>query len=350
MIETLTRVIRVVIADDTADLRVLIRLALQLSGGFEVVGEAGDGRAALEAVLRHRPDAVLLDLAMPVMDGLQAIPLLRQRVPGCSIVVLSGFEAGRMAEQALRHGADAYLTKGTSPSRIAATLRSVVENRRAEPVPDRDTDLLRLLAHELLNSLTVIGGYATTLRMAAKSGSVELAAQCADVIERHAAQMEAVIRNSQDARHIEAGTMELKAQPVDLEAAVGDVVADLSHALEGHRVVVDARPGSTAVADPLRLRQMITNLLTNAAKFSPGGTTVTVSVTPGTVRVHDEGPGIPAEQREAVFEKFGRLDHKVPGSGLGLYVARGVARAHGGDLRVVDATDGATFELTLPGR
>ena len=75
-----TRPVRVVIVDDTYDLRELLRLALT-RGGMEVVGEAGDGLAGIEAVRLERPDVVLLDLSMPVMDGLEALPSIRRLVP-----------------------------------------------------------------------------------------------------------------------------------------------------------------------------------------------------------------------------------------------------------------------------
>jgi len=117
--------IRVVIADDVPDLRALLRTQLELEDGFDVVGEAADGRAAIDVVEETRPDCILLDLAMPVMDGLQAIPEIRRLGPGIVIVVLSGFEAATVAEAALDAGADVYLEKGASLATIAETLRDV---------------------------------------------------------------------------------------------------------------------------------------------------------------------------------------------------------------------------------
>ena len=117
--------IRVVIADDVPDLRVLLRAQLELEDGFDVVGEAADGRAAIAAVQKTRPDCILLDLAMPVMDGLQAIPEIRKVEPEITIVVLSGFEASTVEHAALDAGADLYLEKSASLAMIAETLREV---------------------------------------------------------------------------------------------------------------------------------------------------------------------------------------------------------------------------------
>ncbi len=120
-----TRPVRVVIVDDTYDLRELLRLALT-RGGMEVVGEAGDGLAGIEAVRSERPDVVLLDLSMPVMDGLEALPSIRRLVPGAKIIVLSGFGATQMSERALATGADGYLQKGMSLKRILEYVRGIV--------------------------------------------------------------------------------------------------------------------------------------------------------------------------------------------------------------------------------
>lgn len=104
---------RVVVADDTPELRLLMRLRLRQDGRFEVVGEAATGAEAVEVVARERPDLVLLDLAMPVMDGLQALPLIRQRSPGTRVVVFSGVGVPQAADSAYAAGADDYVEKGT---------------------------------------------------------------------------------------------------------------------------------------------------------------------------------------------------------------------------------------------
>jgi len=121
-----TRRLRVVVVDDTDDLRDLLRLALT-RGGMEVVGEAGDGLSGIETVRSERPDVVLLDLSMPVMDGLEALPRIRMLVPGGKIIVLSAFGAPQMSERALASGADGYLQKGLSLQQILDYVRGIVD-------------------------------------------------------------------------------------------------------------------------------------------------------------------------------------------------------------------------------
>ena len=104
----------VVLADDTPEIRTLLRLTLEDQGDIEVVGEAGDGAEAVKMVAELQPDALVLDLAMPVMDGFEAIPQVRRRAPETKIIVLSGFDRNVMCERALSLGADMYFEKGIS--------------------------------------------------------------------------------------------------------------------------------------------------------------------------------------------------------------------------------------------
>ena len=116
---------RVVIADDTPDIRRLLRWSIEPDGRFEVVGEASNGAEALDLVSDIQVDAILLDLAMPVMDGLQAIPRIKLASPDTRIVVLSGFDQEAMAGEAISRGADAYLEKGVAMSRITSVLHEM---------------------------------------------------------------------------------------------------------------------------------------------------------------------------------------------------------------------------------
>jgi DNA-binding NarL/FixJ family response regulator len=122
---------RVVLADDTPEYRQLLRMILEQDGRFDVAGEAADGAEAVRVTALERPDAIVLDLAMPVMDGLQAIPELLSCSPETTIVVLSGFARGQLDREALALGASAYVEKGEAFSKIIATLLQVT----AEKVP-----------------------------------------------------------------------------------------------------------------------------------------------------------------------------------------------------------------------
>lgn len=114
--------IRVVLVDDTVEIRRMLRMTLEIDGRFEVVDEAGDGAAAVRIANEKQPDAIVLDLAMPVMDGLQAIPEIRKGAPDAKILVLSGFDARQMSNEALSRGAHDYVEKGGDLSDLATRL------------------------------------------------------------------------------------------------------------------------------------------------------------------------------------------------------------------------------------
>ena len=115
--------VRVLIADDTADLRMLLRLHLQREGDFQVVAEASDGDEAVRLTVEHRPDVVVIDLAMPTTDGLEATSRIRAAVPDVRIVVHSGYGDASVRSRALEAGADAYLEKQADLGPLVAWLR-----------------------------------------------------------------------------------------------------------------------------------------------------------------------------------------------------------------------------------
>ena len=116
--------IRVLVCDDVEAFRALMRYTLQEDPGIEVVGEAADGMAAIAAAERLQPDVVLLDLTMPILDGIDAIPALLERAPGTRVVALSGWGADRMADAALEQGAVAYVEKTDDVQAIRAAVRA----------------------------------------------------------------------------------------------------------------------------------------------------------------------------------------------------------------------------------
>ena len=101
-----------VVVDDDADVRALLSRFLTDTGLVTVVGEAADGRGAIEVVEASDPDVVLLDVRMPVMDGLEALPLVREAAPLATVVAFSGLGDEELQSEALSAGATAFLAKG----------------------------------------------------------------------------------------------------------------------------------------------------------------------------------------------------------------------------------------------
>ena len=120
------RATTVLICDDLAMMRGMLRALVDLMPGMSVVGEAADGEAAISEASRLQPDLILLDLAMPVLSGLDALPRLRQVAASAKIVVLAGFSTETVADEVLALGADRYVEKGTDLDTIVAVLENVV--------------------------------------------------------------------------------------------------------------------------------------------------------------------------------------------------------------------------------
>jgi DNA-binding NarL/FixJ family response regulator len=117
-------VIRVLVADDEPLIRAGIRTVLESAGDIEVVAEAENGRAAVDAALRHRPDVVLVDIRMPVLDGLGAADELRRQVPAVRVVVLTSFGAEPNVLRAIDQGAAGFLLKSCAPDELIRAVRA----------------------------------------------------------------------------------------------------------------------------------------------------------------------------------------------------------------------------------
>jgi DNA-binding NarL/FixJ family response regulator len=119
--------IRVLLCDDAEGFRALMRISLADDPSIEIVGEAADGIAGVEATAELQPDVVLLDMSMPRMGGLQAIPKMRRRAPRTSIIGLSSLSAARMAAPSKEIGAHSYLEKGTELDEIRAAIHDAAD-------------------------------------------------------------------------------------------------------------------------------------------------------------------------------------------------------------------------------
>lgn len=156
------------------------------------------------------------------------------------------------------------------------------------------------------------------------------------------------------ARDIETDTVTLDREGIDLAILVAESVGDLGHVvLEGHPVEVTGLDSLLVVGDPTALREIVFNLLANAAKYSAPDAPIEVTVRRAgknaEVVVRDHGEGVEHGDTETIFGKLYQGDPTSPGAGLGLYISRGLARAHDGDLYVLPGeNEGSEFILTLP--
>ena len=464
--------IRVVIVDDTPDLRDLLRLARE-SDGFDVVAEAGDGQEGIDVARAQRPDVILLDLSMPVMDGLEALPTLRKVCPEAKIIVLSGFGAAQMTRRALAAGADGYLQKGVAlktilgyvrdltdettrpparsvrltppvtlarPQAVAASpdgpdaagtglptssladavrlapygvielvdepvyrivsandtavellgrpcpagaplfsttpaLASMMTLHRTESrvsfqveLPERrvsatlrrtGTSVLLYLvpadevmrrqiastAHELRGPATVIIGLVEGLVEAGADDPEQL--RILDRIHHQARLLDSVASDLLTDAQAHRGQLRVTLRELDPLTALRPLLADLEGA------VLEIDDDRLLLADPHRFEQMVGNLLANAQRYGrpPYSVRVRPAADPRSVCIDvvDHGPGVPADFVDRLFQEFARVEGSLDhGTGLGLYVVRTLATAHGGAVGYAPAPGGGSvFTLTL---
>jgi signal transduction histidine kinase len=234
------------------------------------------------------------------------------------------------------------------------------ERRRVEELARLSqlrADFVSLVSHELRSPMAAVIGAARTLqdrwRMLTAGQRESFLALIGDETSRLAELVGDVL----DTSRIEAGTFSYRFEEVDLRRVVDEAVEVAVLAQQEVPVLASVRGALPAIrGDRARLRQVLGNLIENAVKYSPEGGEVRVSAAAANgavlIAVRDAGPGIPSEQQGRIFEKFGRADVEggsKPGTGLGLFIARSIAEAHGGSLDVSSGIDpGSTFTLTLP--
>jgi signal transduction histidine kinase len=218
-------------------------------------------------------------------------------------------------------------------------------------------DFVSLVSHELRSPMASVIGSARTLEQRWRELSPDQRESFLALIAHETSRLAALIGDVLDTSRIESGTFSYSFEDVDLAGLVRDSAAAAEHGQD--EVTVEAvvrEPLPPVRGDRDRLRQVLVNLIDNAVKYSPPGDRVSVEAEQSdsrvVIQVRDHGPGISPEHQRLIFEKFGRAnvaEHAKPGTGLGLFIARSIAEAHGGALEVRSAPGrGATFRLSLP--
>ena len=233
--------------------------------------------------------------------------------------------------------------------------RSTVEELRR--LSALRADFVSLVSHELRSPMAAVIGAARTLQERWRSLAPDQREAFLALIGDETNRLAALIGDVLDTSRIEAGTFTYRFTDIDLSALVADVVGTAAVGQDEVRVRADVPEALPPIrGDAERLRQVLTNLIDNAVKYSPAGDEVAVRARRENGRVLidvvDHGPGIPYDQQRLIFEKFGRADvagGSKPGTGLGLFIARSIAEAHGGTLDVRSGPNaGSTFTLSLP--
>jgi signal transduction histidine kinase len=362
-----------VVDDDPRNRRLLEGYLLAEGYG---VRSAADGSEALRLAYDHAPDIVLLDVMMPGMSGFEVCEKLKQR-PGTrltQVVLVTALDGTPNRVEGLDHGADDYVTKPVRREEFMAKIRSLLRARKLmteleearATLAERNAQLIELealketltqtLVHDLKNPLAALAGNLELLDLVQDEKIAKRVARC----KASASRMHRMILDLMDVARLEEGRLVLQPEPVAAVEIARAAVAEAEVAAAHRGVALELGPPTedcTVHADPSIVRRILDNLLANALAHSSKGSTVRVGLCCREegieLSVADQGPGIPEEHRERVFEKYTRLELREAGitanRGLGLTFCRLATEAHGGTIWVDEAPGGgALFRVLLP--
>jgi PAS domain S-box-containing protein len=350
------------------------RHALQLEAVLASMTDAlliVDARGAIVRLNRAARELLRLDSASLVLgqplerQRVEQWPIAAREITAALIPVIEALRSGTAiadTEIELRSGERRVLSVSGSVLRSAKgplqggviVLRDITEQRDLERLRE---DIFAMAWHDMRTPLTLVKGHAEILLRRLSSGDRDAAAsqEAAASIVKHAARLTDLLTTLFDVHCLEAGLLSLSPWPTELAAIAREVTEEVrltSH----HNIKVFADVMAEGEWDERRIRQVLTNLLSNAQKYSPEGSAVTVSVATdernATVRVCDEGIGLDEAELTKVFRRGYRAEAAsgIKGDGLGLYFAHGLVAKHGGRMwaESLGRGRGSTFCFTLP--
>ena len=365
----------VLVVEGDGATRAALRVVLEAEG-FSIL-EAQDGVTGVQKALQGGVDLVLVDVTLPDIAGEDVAARLKGQGLLAPIVALLD-RGAKERGVSLSAGCAGAVEKPVDPSTIGAQLRAflagkkerlnaadekkylrehtqaLVEklesnvreltrtNDRLTSIDRFKTDFMQSVSHELSTPLTPILGYLQILKSRKLGALTEKQERVIDAMTQSGDRLSRLLDNLADFAGLEVGHAPLRRGPVDLAVVAHAAVAEALGKARPRRVAVsvrDATGGRTIDGDEARLKQALGNLVDNAVKFAPNGSTVLVEagVKDGRawLAVFDQGPGIPPEQRDRLFEPYfhaGRTADAphAPGAGLGLPVVQRIALAHGG--------------------
>jgi len=363
----------ILVADDNAQNRAVAQATLE-DEGYEVV-LAEDGEQAVAAFARRPPDCALLDIKMPRMDGVEACRQIRARPGGrdVPVVFLTALRDVETFDRAQLAGGDDFMTKPYRPTELVVRVEAALRLRRVASernelyalVKHQRDDLQRVqlqkeqlaafLVHDFKNPVSSINLQAELIRR--EPGASPRARRAADRILDETAALMRMITNLLDISKADEGKLAPKREDIDLDALGAEVLEALRARAQGSGVtlVADMATGS-ANADRDLIRRVLENLVDNAIRHAPEGTTVSLrSERAGEATrllVTDAGTGVPPAERERIFERLVQAAEGMDGirsnRGLGLAFCKLAVEAHGGTIHIEDADPGAMFCVTIP--
>ena len=359
----------IILVDDTpANLQLLTGMLKER--GYKV-RPVPSGKLALQAAQNDPPDLILLDIMMPEMDGYEVCERLKadDKLKEIPVIFISALNETMDKVRAFGVGGVDYVTKPFQFEEVNARVsthlelqgqrRKLRENleqlRRLEEMRD---NLVHMIVHDLRSPLTGISGFLDLALALEKETLTEDGLDYLQTAKRSTTAVINMVSAVLDVSKMEAGEMKLHLAECDLVGIAADLMSDMESLKEAREMNLDAPPlPVTVVADKDLILRVIQNLLGNALKFTSSDGWIRLDIQPDEnrvcVKVRDNGPGIPAEYQDRIFEKFGQVEARAHrqkfSTGLGLTFCKLAVEAHGGSIGVEsEVGKGSTFWFALP--
>ncbi|NEQ32928.1 MAG: hybrid sensor histidine kinase/response regulator [Leptolyngbya sp. SIO4C5] len=367
-LETENKTDKILVVDDLPDNLELVEAILEGSG-YEITC-VQSGEAALDAVYRTLPDLVLLDVMMPKMDGYEVTRRLREdkSLPYIPILLTTAHNQPSVVK-GLDAGADDFIRKPVEIDELMARVRSLLRlknsiDEQVEILRQRD-DFVARLTHDLRTPLVAANRVLQfCLEGAFGQAPDDMQIAIANILDNNKNLLQMTNTLLEVYRH-EAGHKSLTPATIDLRELVENVASELKplSSEKGLELKLSSSADRSyrVIGDRLELRRIITNILSNAIKFTDQGFIEVRLETSSQelagssqsswvqVAIQDTGPGIPPEEQVQIFEWFRPGKHRRSGSGLGLHLSRRIAEMHSGSLTVKSQLgEGSCFILALP--
>jgi signal transduction histidine kinase len=354
---------------------------LETRPGFEVVAEGANGAEAIDCVEEHRPDIVLMDMNMPVMNGAEATRVIKERHPEVQVVGLTAFGDMSLVSAMVKAGAAGYLLKGGSSEELVDSLNAVAaghgaldrevtrgvmddlvvlyqkEQERSQALAELDrmkSEFVSVVSHELRTPLTSIKGGITTLNRGWHDIDEDVKLEFLDSIAKQCDRLTRMVGQILMVSGIQRGGLGLRPSIFSLADVARESLSLLDSRGQSRDIDLDMAEVK-ATGDRERIKEVAVALIENALMFTTGNITIRVlnSGERARLEVSDEGPGLDEQTlSQLLTQPFVQADssstRRVGGLGLSLYIARQVLEASGGELQVDTSPEGgSTFAMVL---